>query len=360
MRMVSTNSLSAGTKLAKPIYNDNGQVLIQDGIPLTDRVINRLIDIGITFVYIEDELTKDIEINNIISDKVKYDSLKTIKEEFIHISDELRLKKSFNGDHLSKNFSKIIYSILEEIKENSDALSVLSDSYIYDSYIFTHSLNVTVYTLGLAMKLNFTEKKLLEIGLGAILHDVGKLAIPKEILNKPSALTDEEYEMMKTHAKEGFDLLKNLPNISLLTAHCALQHHERINGSGYPQKLIGEKIHPYAKIIGICDVFDAVTSNRVYRKAMLPHEGLELLYSGVGTLYDQEIIEAFKTTIAIYPEGLTVGLSDGRTGIVVRQNKAFPTRPIVRIIADKGNPLQPFDIDLMDYTNLTIVECEGI
>lgn len=360
MRLIATSRLKENDKLAKPIYNENGVTLIQDGVPLTKRVIDRLIELGVTFVYIEDEKTNDIEIENVISEKTRIESVNTIKREFQAIANELKLSKRFNGDHISKNFTKIILDILEEIKSNKDVLTVLSDVFLYDSYIFSHSLNVTVYTLGLALEMNFTDKQILEIGLGAILHDVGKMLTPLEILNKPGRLTNEEFEIMKKHTTDGYKLLKDLPNIPLLAAHCAFQHHERMNGSGYPRGIKGDEIHLYAQLIGICDVFDAVTSNRVYRKAMLPHEGLELLYAGAGTLYNKDLICAFRNTVAIYPVGLEVTLSDGRSGVVVKQNQELSTRPVVRIFKDKGMEVNPYDVDLMKEISVTITECEPV
>ncbi|WP_209125036.1 HD-GYP domain-containing protein [Alkalihalobacillus sp. BA299] len=360
MRLVSTKSLNENACLAKPIINDNGQVLLQQGVPLTSRMIQRLIELGITFVYIEDELTADVGAKEGISDEVRFRAIGTIKSEFNEICDDLKLKKSFHNARLNQNFAKVIRSILSEVKNNPKALSLLSDVYLYDSYIFTHSLNVTVYTLALALELKFNEKQLMEIGMGAILHDVGKMAIPTEILNKPDRLTNEEFSIIKSHAQAGYEILKDQPNISLLTAHCAFQHHERINGSGYPRGIKGDEIHLYAKIIGVCDVFDAVTSNRVYRSAMLPHEALELLYSGVGTLYDKEIVEAFRNTIAMYPVGITVGLSDGREGIVVKQNNELSTRPVVRIICEDDQKVAPYEVDLMKHVNVTITKCETV
>jgi HD-GYP domain-containing protein (c-di-GMP phosphodiesterase class II) len=359
MRLVATSSLKENIKLAKPILNESGQILIQQGIPLTTRIINRLIGIGITFVYVQDEATSGLELKQVISEQTRIKSVNIIKNEFVSIADEMKLKKSFNGDRLSKNFSNIITNILNEIKQNKEALSILSDVFIYDNYIFSHSLNVTVYTLGLALELNFTEKQTMEIGLGAILHDVGKMLTPTDILNKPGRLTSEEFEIVKMHTTDGFKLLKDLPNISLLVAHCAFQHHERLNGTGYPRGLTEAEIHLYAKIIGVCDVFDAVTSNRVYRKAMLPHEGLDLLYSGVGTLYSEDMIRAFQKTIAIYPDGLMIGLSDGRKGVVVKQNKELSTRPIIRILREKDTDVVPYEVDLIKEINVTIIECEA-
>ena len=135
--------------------------------------------------------------------------------------------------------------------------------------------------------------------------------------------------------------------MSLIIAHCAYQHHERLDGSGYPRGIKGEDIHPFAKIIAVADVFDAMTSNRVYRKAMLPHQALEVLYAGSGTLFDANVIEAFRSSVAMYPNGMVVELNDGRKGIVTDQNKGVTDRPVIRIIEEYGQEIQtPYAMDL--------------
>ncbi|MBU8906584.1 HD-GYP domain-containing protein [Desertibacillus haloalkaliphilus] len=360
MRLIATKSLHENDSLGKAIYNDNGQVLIRSGVPLSQRMIDRLLEIGVAFVYVKDEKTDDIEVNDVITEKTRQRAFQTIKTEFESIADEMRLSKSINRDQLGKNFSSIVDSILADVKSNKEAISLLSDVFLYDNYIFAHSLNVTIYSLGLALEMKLSDKQLKEIGLGAMLHDVGKMAIPPEILNKPGRLTDEEFDVIKRHPKAGFDLLRNIPNMPLLAAHCAFQHHERLNGSGYPRNLTSSDIHLYAKIIGIADVFDAVTSHRVYRKAMLPHEGLEILYAGAGTQFDKDMLEAFARTVAMYPVGLTVDLSDGRKAVVVKQNQHMSARPVVRIIEENDQELpEPYEIDLMVETNITIVETEA-
>jgi HD-GYP domain-containing protein (c-di-GMP phosphodiesterase class II) len=360
MRLVSTRAVAEGSRLAKPIYNDSGQILLYKGGVLTDRVKSRLYELGITFIYINDKRTEGIEIETAVSAETKRKAVKTIKSEFQNIANELKLKKSFSVDQLSKDFAEIVRDILSDLKSNKNTLTLLSDMFVYDSYIFTHSLNVTMYTLALAVDLEFTDKQLMEIGMGSLLHDVGKMAIPVKVLNKPGRLTDEEFKVIQNHPMAGFKILRNAPNISLLSAHCALQHHERLDGTGYPQGLKNDDIHFYAKIIAIADVFDAVTSNRVYRKPMLPHQALELIYSGVGNQFDHSLVEAFRRTVAVYPVGLTVTLSDKRVGIVVKQNKQLSTHPVIRIIEEDGMELQEtYDIDLMEQYNVTIVETEA-
>lgn len=345
--------------LAKPIFNGKGQVLISEGVPLTERIIMRLIDLGITYVYIDDPFTDDIEIKSPISEKTRKEAVETIEQTFEVVKKEQSLAKIFTFEQLGKKFSFVVRDILEQIKNHKDVISLLSEVSSYDHYIFTHSLNVTIYSLALGVELKLPQRKLEELGMGAMLHDVGKMLVPYEILTKPGKLTNDEYEVIKKHAEDGFNVLRNVPNIPLVAAHCAYQHHERLDGSGYPRRLVGENIHHFGRIIAIADVYDAVTSNRVYRKAMLPNEGLEILYAGAGTKFELNMIEAFRKSIAAYPAGITVYLNDGRKGIVVRQNQGVSDRPVVRVIEENGIRLQsPYEVDMMKELTILIVETD--
>ncbi|WP_078594576.1 HD-GYP domain-containing protein [Evansella clarkii] len=358
MRLRSINALKDNDCLAKAIYNENGQVLLHKGVVLTKGMIEKMKAKGITFVYIEDALTDDLYIKEGVSEKTRQESIHTIQSNFRTISEEIVLGKSIDMDKLEPSFSSVVKNILSDIRENKEAISMLSDAFSYDTYIFRHSLNVTIYSLALGKKYGLSEKQLEELGMGAILHDIGKIAIPEKILNKKETLTDDEFKLIQEHPEIGFDLLRKSHTISLLAAHCAYQHHERIDGSGYPRGLKGKDIHLYAKLIGVADVFEAVTGNRVYRNAKLPHETLELLYSGVNTLFDKDIVEAFAKTIAIYPVGLEVTLSDGRTGVVAKQNGDFTSRPVIRVTKEKGKEVAPYEVDLMKTLNVTISSCE--
>lgn len=220
--------------------------------------------------------------------------------------------------------------------------------------MYSHSLNVAIYSCQLALANGLPLKHVEDIGLGAILHDVGKLSIPLEILNKPGKLTEEEYEQVKLHSSVGFDILSKIHEIPLLVSHCALQHHERVDGKGYPRGLIGDEINIYSKIISVADVFDAVTSHRSYRAPFLPHKAMELLYSGSGTQFESKQVQLFKGGIAIYPEGITVKLSEWE-GIVSKYNYDAIGRPVVRIIKDEENQeIKPYEIDLASFENLSI------
>ncbi|WP_328589239.1 HD-GYP domain-containing protein [Litchfieldia alkalitelluris] len=359
MILVSTHTLKPGICLAKPIHNENGFVLISEGIPLTERMIIRLNELGISYVYVEDERTSDLKPVKPISDEVRLKAKKVIEVNLMGIQDKEVLRQSFILEKTTKELSKIIKALLHEIKTNKELITLLSEVITYDNYIFSHSLNVTLYSLAIGTQLNLSEKELEVLGLGAILHDVGKMTIPTSILMKPGKLTNEEFEIIKKHTESGFEILRNVLTIPLIAAHCAYQHHERIDGSGYPRGIKGEEIHNYARIIAVADVFDAVTSNRVYRRAMLPHEGLEILYAGVGKLFDTSIIEAFRRSVVVYPLGLTVFLNDERKGVVSKQNQGLSERPVVRIIEEKGQAVNPpYEVDLMKELHLVITECE--
>jgi HD-GYP domain-containing protein (c-di-GMP phosphodiesterase class II) len=193
-----------------------------------------------------------------------------------------------------------------------------------------------------------------------MLHDIGKTQISMQVLLKPGALTAYEFEEMKRHTERGYYLLKDEPNIPLLAAHCAYQHHERINGSGYPRGIRGNEIHEYAKWIGIVDSYDAMTNHRIYKDAMLPHQAVEALYSGSDILYDTSMLQLFRDKVAIYPIGLTVKLNTGQSAIVSDINSTCVHRPIIRVITDEeGLELKaPFDMDLTRHLNVLISKIE--
>ncbi|MCD5325172.1 MULTISPECIES: HD-GYP domain-containing protein [Pontibacillus] len=358
MRLLSTFSLEAGHELAKPIHNDKGKVLIHSGVLLTNKMIERLNDYGVTYVYIEDEATNDIVTEFPISDQVRNQAIDRITDTFDKIKSS-NIKDSFIFDRTGEKMKDVVRKILSDIQGHKKAVSLLSDVFTYDDYIFTHSLNVTIYTLALGTELGLPSKKLEELGFGAILHDVGKVKVPREVLLKPGKLNDEEFKLIKEHSEAGFNILRAAPSVSLVAAHCAYQHHERLDGSGYPRGLCDKDIHYYAKILAIADVFDAVTSNRVYRRAMLPHEGLEILYAGSGTKFDLHMIQAFRRSVAVYPNGLSVTLSDGRKGVVSRQNTEVSDRPHIRILEENGKAVVPYyEVDLGKELNLMITECD--
>lgn len=257
---------------------------------------------------------------------------------------------------------KVFEMLLKEIKGTKNVMNLLSSVLVHDQYTFAHSTNVTVYALAMAMKLNFDDKRLYELGLGSMLHDIGKCIVPSDVLNKNGKLTNEEFDLIKRHTEYGFEILRKESKVPLLSAHCAFQHHEKLDGSGYPRGLKGDEIHPYGKLLAVADVFDALTSHRPYRKAMLPHEAMEILFAETHTHFDEQYIRAFQQSVATYPEGITVKLSTGELAVVVKYQFNSHARPIVRIIQDaQGRKIdKPFDVDLSKELSIMITECDAI
>lgn len=359
MRLVSTHSLGSGEKIGKPITNDQGQILVQEGMRLTAKMIDRLKKLNITFIYIEDEESAGIEPTSTLSDKTKVEAIHDIKHAFGALGEESALSKSFILDRLGKNFKQTVKGILLDVRDSNEAISLLSDSIGHDRYTFYHSLNVAIYSIAMARELKLSEEEQMTVGIGALLHDIGKTEISARILQKPDKLSIEEMNEIKKHPEIGYNILRKCFEISTMSAHCAFQHHERIDGKGYPRGIKGNDIHRYAKIIAIADVFGAVTSNRVYSKAILPHEGMELMFAGAGTQFELKVIQAFRRTVAIYPVGLTIILNDGRKALVVQQHKLNSERPMVRIIEENGVKVsRPYYVDLNKELTMTVVDTE--
>jgi putative nucleotidyltransferase with HDIG domain len=362
MRMISILNVSSGMEIAKPIFTDTGTVLVGTGVCLTDRMIEGLKSRNVSIVYIKDKATEDIEIIDNIPMELRVEASNAIHDTFKQLQKgDNKWGKSVNHLNVDK-LQRVFKNLMYEMRNNKNVLNLLTNVFIHDNYVFSHSVNVTIYSLAMAVKLGYSEKQLGEIALGGVLHDIGKSKIPIEVLNKKGKLSDEEFGEIKKHAEYGFEILRHQSNISLLSAHCAYQHHEKLDGTGYPRQLKGDDIHPYAKVMAVADVFDALTSMRSYRKAMLPHEAMELLFVGANTHFDSDIIKVFQSSVASYPVGVTVKLNSGETAVVAQYQFHSPGRPIVRVVKDPYNKTveKPYDLDLSKNLSIMIAECDAI
>lgn len=359
MRLISIDVLKEGMVLGRTIWNEAGHPLLKKDVVINERIIERLQQLNTHYLYIDDKISEGIEVKETVPPDVRNKAISTIKDSFQSLNGLNTMNASYILDQQSKAIVSIVDELLSAITGNDEILTVLTDAYLFDEYLYQHSFHVTLYSIAIAKELGYSAEDLRLIGIGALLHDVGKLMVPKEILKKPGRLSHEEFEMMKMHTRYGFDLLRNLHSISLLVAHCAFQHHERIDGSGYPRGLVDFEIHPFAKIIGVADVFDAVTTNRVYREKMLPSQGLAIVEAGSGTIYDARIVNALKRSVVHYPNGLILKLSDGRRGIVSKQNTLDAALPWIRIFEERNELLTAtYEINLVDYPTVKIDSIE--
>ncbi|WP_159887457.1 HD-GYP domain-containing protein [Paenibacillus puerhi] len=357
MRLLPLSMVEPGMRLGKKIYNSEGLILLGEQVELTQGIIRRLEGHGIDFAYIDDPRTNDLVIRDLLSEETRVRAVTEIRDSFRKIAEGQLRRKAAGQLQVGKAFRGLMDMIMDDLSDHKDAMIMLTNINAMDDYLFHHSLNVCIYTTMLGLAHGYSRDELMTLGLGALLHDVGKTQIPLELLRKRDRLTDDEFSHIKHHTSFGFQFLKDEPNIPLLAAHCAFQHHERLDGSGYPRGLKGGEIHEYARWIGLVDSYDAMTTHRVYRKAMLPHQAMEILFTGTGSLYDKEKIELFRDKIAIYPIGITVTLSTGEKGVVVDLNATVPQRPIVRILQDEaGQELDGSrEIDLSKSLSVMIV-----
>jgi len=333
MKLVDIESVEPGQTLGKTIFSSNGAVLLSTGVQLTVFMISTLKRIGVTSIYIDDPMYRDISNDELLSDETKQAVIHRMSETF----EQLRSGKTFSA----KAIGQSVDEVLDDVMRNQNLLIQLSDIRTADNGMFLHALNVCMISslLGLNMGLNMIQLK--ELAMGALLHDIGKVGAP------------EVQEGRMHHAWRGFDLLKNKREYSLLVAHVAFQHHEAIDGSGAPRGVSGDDIHTYAKIAAVANLYD----NMIYdaENPLLPHEACERLNAYSGTLLDHEVLVHFMRIVSIYPNGISVKLSNRQTGVVVGQHRGLPGRPVVRVIDKDGDEAVGYkEIDLAQHPTLFI------
>jgi len=270
------------------------------------------------------------------------------KEKTQILMDDVKLGKQIDMQQVES----IVDRMTESILNNSDALVSLARIKNKDEYTYLHSLAVSALSISFAEYLELDDKKVKSIGVGGLLHDIGKVRVPNEILNKPGPLSEKEFEIMKQHVKYGDCILRQTTNIEedaiCVTAH----HHERLDGTGYPDGLKGDEISLFGQIAAIVDIYDALTSERCYKNAMAPTEALRKLFEWSNDYLNRELAERFIAHLGIYPVGTVVRLESGLIAVVIDHGEAGLLQPVVRALYDfkKGKILQPFDIDLSKHS----------
>lgn len=229
---------------------------------------------------------------------------------------------------------RAVTNTVDGILRNPDAHVSLTQLKDWDRYTAQHSINVCILALAMARHLGLPRHEMEMLGAGALLHDVGKLKTPLEVLNKPGKLTAEEFKIMKAHPVHGRELLEHRYGLPHLVADMAYSHHERAAGGGYPRGLSGDQISIWSKIVAIVDVYDAITSDRCYHDGMSPTEALTKMYSWRLTDFDPELLEQFIQCLGIYPVGTLVELTSGEVGIVISVNPVLRLRPLVSLVLD--------------------------
>lgn len=354
MRKVPVEKLEQGMILARPVYDALGMLLLNTGIVLKREYINNLKKLNVPAVYITDEVIADVIVEDIIFDETRNKAKTLIKgmlQEIEGQPSQATQKLLF----AKKKLGSVIDEIIEQLVGTSNIMVNLSDIRSTDEYTFAHSVNVAVLAVTTALSMGFPRPELQKIGVGAMLHDLGKIKVPLEILNKQGKLTPEEFSEIKKHPIYGYEMVKSKDIMDASSSMVIYQHHERMNGKGYPEGSNGEGVHTFAKICAVVDVYDALVADRPYRKALPQYKAFDILEAG-GEEFDNQVLSHFLRHIAAYPVGTYVELSNGVIGVVVHNSVGYPRCPNVRVLfeADEREPLEPYEIDLLEHMDIVV------
>ncbi len=240
-----------------------------------------------------------------------------------------------------------VNEVIASVVRNRDALTGFCKLRFYDEYTYTHSINVTVLATAFGQFLGLPETELRPLGLAALFHDLGKANMPRDLINKPGRLTEGEFEIIKRHPLESYALIKEKRSLPHKVLPGIVDHHEKYDGRGYPRGLQGDAISLFGRIISLADVYDALTSERVYKKGMPPYKALGVMYGMRGKDFHPALADRFIKCMGVYPVGSVVRMSDGRYGVVYSSNPDAPLFPTVKIIRDAdARPIEPVMADL--------------
>nr|WP_314807245.1 HD-GYP domain-containing protein [uncultured Selenomonas sp.] len=334
MLRLPVSKLKDGMVLGQSLFNTAGGSYLVKGQPVTIDYIRRLRQLGIQSVTVTsmDPNHKLAPPPDVIAEKTRVNAISAVYNTFQSIEEN----KTLDASALQKVTDAIVFDLFD----NHENLVQLTDIRTHDAYTFAHSVNVAVLSAMTGMLCHLPKEELSLITLGGLLHDLGKIDVHTDILNKNRSLTTSEFDIMKKHPADGARrILKmsDLPKVSILAA-IAGQHHEHVDGTGYPRGIKGEEMHRYAKIAAIADVYDALTSERPYKKAYMPNIAYNIMHNINKGQFDQKLLEMFFNNVALYPEGAVLKTTYGFA--VVKESKfGRTTTPIIILFADVNGKL---------------------
>lgn len=342
MKTVSVWELKEGMVLAGNVYAQDDSVIpvLTENTVITKHLIKKLKQNRIFEVPIAGESEPHAffvpKPEPIISEELRIDAVSNL-EEFFHLAqfkeDDFYITSAIQ---VVKHLDTVVDQLVETLSGDQDALVNINDLKSYDEYTYHHSLSVAVLTIAIAATMGFDKEDVSKFGRSAILHDIGKTAIPIEIIQKPSRLDNKEFAIIKTHSSEGYQYLikGDIGDEELWNG--VLCHHEKVDGTGYPFGFKKPDIPLVSRIISVADVYDALTSNRPYRTPMLPQEAIDYIMAGVDSAFDYDVVMAFLEKLELYPVGSFIELSNRKIAVVLNNENAM--RPVVKMV-DTGEVL---------------------
>lgn len=352
MPRVPVDRLRPGWHLASTVYNHNGLVLLSAGTKLTTSYIRRMIDLGVRAVDVQLAQFASLRPREVLSPQLRSQATATLRKVLADARKQ--------GQPSTEAILPYVDRIVDQVLRNQEVMVGLTDIRAHDAYTHAHSVNVCMLATMIGRSLGYTRNSLLILGIGAIMHDLGKVYIDPEILTQRSPLTWDQYQQVQEHPVLGYQALDRTPGIPRPAAMISLQHHERLDASGYPHAAEAAQIGAFSRIVAVADVYDAISSDRPYRAALTPLECLRLLSQEERGRLWPDAVNALAARIAPYPEGSTVELEGGELAVVIRCTAHSPLRPEVAIFTDnEGNLLaEPVAKRLSDaeHEQLTIRE----
>ena len=328
MRFIRLENCKDGMIVGKHIYGQNGVMLLKLGTAIKQSHIDALQRLGYPGVYIDDHISKGIDIPELVNPLTQNRARQVVKNIFT----DSKLVRSSNVAALFKEIEGLITDIIEQILSSKTMVASATSLKSFDNYTYQHCVDVGIISILIGREFKMTRSQLEFLGKAAFFHDIGKMFISKNILNKPSALTEEEFKEIKKHPQLGYYCLETVLKQPKELCNCVLYHHERYEGGGYPDGLVGDDIPLMSRIIAVADVYDAITSKRVYKDAIYAAEAYEYIMGNSNTHFDPEVVAAFLRKIPPFPIGTEVTLSDGRRALVVENRPSFMTRPLVKLL----------------------------
>lgn len=339
-KYISLLECKDGEILYEDLYDKNGVLIVAKNTTLNLYIVEKLLRHNIDKV--------PVYLSNKDFNELGRERMETVYGESVIVSKKI-MNSLASGETVDASELKIVSGMLyDEIMKNGSIISYMWKMNNADEYTYNHSVNVALYSLFISRWLGYSEEEIKNVIRAGLLHDVGKLKIPRSILNKKGKLTAEEYELIKTHTSIGYELSAGITNLDEEIRKAILCHHEREDGSGYPKGLKGRELNDYSKIVAVADVYDALTSERAYKKKATPFQAIETFRNCSFGRYDFRVLSAFLKNIVYYYLDSTVKLNNGYVGNIVYIPPSNITKPVVKV----GN----YYLDLSKNYSLNIVE----
>lgn len=358
---IPTTKIRSGMRLAKTISLENSREYLVAGAVLRESYIQLLLKHGITSIYVVNEAAPDVQPVDVVSPRTRSELTAELQTVIKQMSAPFRQAESrslrrFSVDVDLTGVKRCLDKVISELLAQPSVVYNMQDIRRTDESTLDHSVSVSILSTLLGTEIGYTRDELRDLALGALFHDMGKVTTPESILKKPGRLTQEEFEIMACHTVEGWEILRQQHSISYRASIVALQHHERWGGGGYPYSISGEKIYRFSRICAIADVFDAMTSDRVYRPGCSTAEALRILKGSMEGHFEPALLWSFTQCVAPYPVGSIVELTGGTQAVVVKTVRKQTYRPRVRLLRRPNGEVikdQP-ELELIEHPELEI------